>query len=58
MRWMAELVAAFADPEVKAAMSRQDNFIAPMSPEASAQFLRTEQERYAGLVRMADIRLD
>jgi tripartite-type tricarboxylate transporter receptor subunit TctC len=52
------VVTAFADPEVKAAMARQDNFIAPMTPEASAQFLRTEQERYAALVRKADIRLD
>ena len=52
------VVAAFNDPEVKAAMARQDNFIAPMTPEASAQFLRTEQERYAALVRKADIRLD
>jgi tripartite-type tricarboxylate transporter receptor subunit TctC len=51
-------VAAFADPEVKAAMARQDNQIAPTSPEAALQFLRTEQERYARLAKKADIRLD
>lgn len=28
------------------------------SPEAAAQFLRTEQERYGGLVRKAAITLD
>ena len=52
------VVAAFADPEVKAAMAKQDNFIQPMSPEQSAAFLKTEQERYARLVAKASIKLD
>ena len=52
------VVAAFADPEVRAAMARQDNFIAPMSPEASAQFLKAEQERYARLVKVAGITME
>lgn len=52
------VVAAFEDPEVKAAMARQDNFISPMAPEASARFLRSEQERYARLVAKAQIKLD
>jgi hypothetical protein len=52
------VVAAFDDPEVKAAMLKQDNFIAPTSPEAALQFFRTEQERYARLVRKADVKLD
>jgi len=52
------VVAAFADPEVKAAMARQDNFIQPMSPEQSAAFLKTEQEHYARLVAKASIKLD
>jgi tripartite-type tricarboxylate transporter receptor subunit TctC len=52
------VVAAFADPEVKAAMARQDNFIDPTTPEAAMQFFKTEQERYARLVKKADIKLD
>lgn len=52
------VVAAFADPEVKSAMLRQDNFIAPTSPEAALQFFKTEQERYARLVKKADIKMD
>lgn len=52
------VVAAFNDPEVKAAMAKQDNFINPTSPEAAAQFFKTEQERYARLVKKAGITLD
>ncbi len=52
------VVAAFNDPEVKAAMARQDNFISPGTPEAAAQFFRTEQERYARLVKKAGITLE
>lgn len=52
------VVAAFNDPEVRAAMLKQDNFIAPTSPEVALQFFRTEQERYARLVRKADVKLD
>lgn len=52
------VVAAFADPEVKAAMLKQDNFIAPTTPEAALQFFKSEQERYARLVKKADIKLD
>ena len=52
------VVAAFADPEVKAAMARQDNFINPSTPEAAAQFFRSEQERYARLVQKAGITLE
>lgn len=52
------LVAAFNDPAVKATMAKQDNFINPMSPQASAQFLKSEQERFAKLVAKADVKLD
>lgn len=51
-------VTAFADPEVKAAMARQDNQISPTSPEAALAFFRSEQERYARLVKKADIKPD
>ena len=52
------VVAAFSDPELKAAMTRQDNFIHPTPPEAAAQFLQAEQNRYARLVKQAGITLD
>lgn len=59
VRRLHEVVAAaFADPEVKAAMAKQDNFIQPLAPEASAAFLRTQQDRYARLVAKAGIQLD
>lgn len=52
------VVAAFSDPEVKTAMAKQDNFISPLAPDASARFLKSEQERYARLVAKANIKLD
>lgn len=52
------VVAAFNDPEVKAAMAKQDNFINPTTPEAAVKFLKVEQERYARLVAKAGIKLD
>lgn len=52
------VVAAFNDADVKAAMARQDNVIEPTTPEAAAQFFKTEQERYARLVRKAGVSLD
>ena len=52
------VVAAFADPEVKQAMARQDNVIHPSTPEAAAQFFRSEQDRYARLVKKAGVSLD
>jgi len=52
------VVAAFAMPETKEAMSRQENVIAPTTPEVAAQFFRTEQDRYARLVKKANIVLE
>ena len=52
------VVAAFNDPEVRTAMTRQDNFINPTTPEAAAQFLKTEQNRYARLVKQAGITME
>jgi hypothetical protein len=43
---------------VRAAMARQENIIAPTTPEAAAQMLKSEQERYARLVKKANITLD
>lgn len=52
------VVAAFNDPEVKAAMAKQDNVINPTTPDAAAKFLKSEQDRYARLVAKAGIKLD
>lgn len=52
------VVAAYRDPEVVAAMARQENFIQPSSPEAAAQFFASEQERYARLVKKAGLTPD
>lgn len=52
------VVAAFATPETKEAMAKQENIINPTTPEVAAQFFRSEQERYARLVKMANITLD
>jgi tripartite-type tricarboxylate transporter receptor subunit TctC len=52
------VVAAFADADVRAAMARQENVIDPSTPEAAAQTVRSEQERYARLVKKANIALD
>jgi len=52
------VVAAVADAEVRAAMARQENLINPSTPEAAAQTLKSEQDRYARLVKKANIALD
>ncbi|MEO7709397.1 MAG: tripartite tricarboxylate transporter substrate-binding protein, partial [Caldimonas sp.] len=52
------VVAAFASADVKAAMAKQENIIAPTSPETAAQFLASEQDRYAKLVKKANIVLE
>ena len=52
------MVAAFASADVKAAMAKQENIIAPSSPEAAVQFLASEQERYGKLVKKANISVD
>jgi len=36
-------------------MAKQENVINPSSPEAAVQFFRSEQERYARLVKKAGI---
>ena len=52
------VVAAFAMPEAAQAMARQENVISPSTPEAAVQFFRSEQERYARLVKKANIVLE
>jgi tripartite-type tricarboxylate transporter receptor subunit TctC len=57
-RLYAAILAAFQAPETKEAMARQENVIHPLSPEASAQYFRSEQERYAKLAKKADVKLE
>ena len=57
-RLHAAVVAAFNTPETKEAMAKQENIIKPMTPEASAQYFKSEQERYAKLVKKANIVAD
>jgi tripartite-type tricarboxylate transporter receptor subunit TctC len=52
------VIAAFNDPDVKAAMAKQDNVINPTTPDSAAKFLKAEQDRYARLVTKAGIKLD
>jgi tripartite-type tricarboxylate transporter receptor subunit TctC len=57
-RLHAAVVAAFATPETMQAMAKQENVINPSTPEAAVQFFRSEQERYARLVKKANITLE
>ena len=57
-RLHAAFVTAFNAPDVRAAMAKQQNVIAPTSPEAAAAFFASEQARYAELVKKAGIKLE
>jgi tripartite-type tricarboxylate transporter receptor subunit TctC len=52
------VVAAFAMPEAVQAMARQENIIAPSTPEAAVQFFRSEQERYGRLAKKANTTME
>lgn len=52
------IVVAFATAETREAMAKQENVINPSTPEVAAQFFRSEQERYARLVKKANVTLD
>lgn len=52
------IAAAWASPDVKESMAKQENIIKPMTSEASTAFFKSEQERYARLVEKAGIKLD
>src|ERR1019366_9473660 len=54
----AAIVAAFAMREAKEAMARQQNVINPSTPEAAEAFFRSEKDRYARLVKKANIVLE
>lgn len=52
------IVVAFNDPDVKATMAKQDNFINPSSPEAALKFFKSEQARYGELVKKAKVQVE
>jgi tripartite-type tricarboxylate transporter receptor subunit TctC len=54
----AGVLAAMAAPEVKEAMAKQGNDINPTTPEAAAAYFRSEQDKYANLVKKAGVKLD
>jgi tripartite-type tricarboxylate transporter receptor subunit TctC len=54
----AGFMAAFAMPEVKEAMARQGNTIKPGTPEAAAQYFRSEIAKYAKIVKQAGVKID
>jgi tripartite-type tricarboxylate transporter receptor subunit TctC len=56
-RIQAAVAEAYATPEVKEAMAKQGNTINPGTPEAAAQFFRSEMVKYARLVKKAGVEL-
>ncbi|MEZ5606070.1 MAG: tripartite tricarboxylate transporter substrate-binding protein [Burkholderiaceae bacterium] len=52
------LVAAFNDPEVKASFAKQENHLVLGTPEQAAQFLKSEQDRYARMVEKAKVAVE
>jgi tripartite-type tricarboxylate transporter receptor subunit TctC len=56
-RIQAAVAEAYAMPEVKEAMAKQGNTINPSTPEAAAQFFRSEMVKYARLVKKAGVEL-
>ncbi|WP_423458721.1 tripartite tricarboxylate transporter substrate binding protein [Ottowia sp. VDI28] len=51
-------VAAFNDPEVKAGFAKRDDLLILNTPEETAQFLKSERDRYAKLVKKANVTLE
>ncbi len=53
----AAFATAFATPEVRETMAKQGNTINVGTPEAAAQFFRSEMTKYATLVKKAGVEL-
>ncbi|MEJ8810334.1 tripartite tricarboxylate transporter substrate binding protein [Variovorax ureilyticus] len=49
---------AFNDPDVKAGFAKRDDFLILNTPEEAGKFLKSEQERYARLVKKANVTLE
>lgn len=54
IRRRAIIAAAAAEP--REAMDKQGNAISPTTPEAAAQYFRSELARYGALVRKAGLK--
>ena len=54
----AAFASALATPEVKEAMAKQGNVINPSTPEVAVAFFRSEQDKYAKLVKKAGVKVD
>jgi tripartite-type tricarboxylate transporter receptor subunit TctC len=55
---MRAIQPALATPEVREAMARQGNAIAPTTPEVAAKYFRSELARYGALVRKAGLKAE
>ena len=54
----ADMLQVLALPEVKNALVQQGMEIAPSSPQAMATLMRSDAERWAGVVRQAGIKAE
>jgi len=52
------ILKAFALPEAKEAMAKQDNLLHPLSPAETGVFMRTEVERFGQLVKKANVKVE
>lgn len=52
------ILKAFAMPEAKEAMAKQENVLHPMSSADTLKFFRAEVDRYAQLVKKADVKVE
>jgi tripartite-type tricarboxylate transporter receptor subunit TctC len=52
------ILKTFAMPEAKEAMAKQDNVVHPMSPADTGKFFRSEIDRYAQLVKKAEVKVE
>lgn len=52
------VVKAFNDPEVKEKLVKQDNVINPTSAEVATKFFKSEQDRYADLIKKSGLKVD
>ena len=50
--------AAFTSPEVLEAMEKQATSVNPSTPEAAAKYFKSEAERYAALVKKANVTIE
>ena len=57
-RLNAAFVAAYNDPAVKDAMAKQGNVMAPSTSAVAAAYFRSELQKYAELVKRANVKVD